>query len=108
MRPPQPLTPIKRRVLDAIRLIAGIAPSLDEIAARVGLRAKSAVSRHLDALEAAGHIERGIGRRNIRLCGDQYVENLAEAIDGWLGDVTSIHLSTGEKAELVQFLKSRI
>lgn len=47
----------------------GLAPSVREIAAAVGLKSTSTVQYHLDALEEAGYIERSSQlKRTIRIC----------------------------------------
>lgn len=68
------LTPVRRRVLDAIRLLGarGYAPSLAEIARVVGLEHRSAAAYHVRALVKAGLVTRTKGAaRSYRVAGGQ-------------------------------------
>lgn len=68
----RPLTPRQAAVLAAIEeLSAGdIAPSLREIADRVGLRSLATVSKHVDHLRAKGYVRTELNqRRSIMLTG---------------------------------------
>lgn len=54
----------------------GIAPSVREIGAAVGLRSTSSVQYNLDALESAGYIKRDANlKRTIRICGSSEAVN---------------------------------
>lgn len=64
----------------------GVTPSVREICTAVGLRSTSSVQANLDALEAAGYIERPpMLKRVIRICG--MAENVAQV--PLLGTVTA-------------------
>lgn len=59
----------------------GYPPTVREIAQHCGFRSTQAVSRHLDALEGLGLIQRGVGARSLRLAArSQDSEGGAEAI----------------------------
>ena len=54
------LTPTLARTLAAIEAMTkelGCAPSFDELAARLGIRSKGAVYRHIKALRERGHVD---------------------------------------------------
>ncbi|MBV9852343.1 MAG: transcriptional repressor LexA [Armatimonadetes bacterium] len=64
------LTDKQRQILETIRRgieKRGHAPTLREIGATVGLSSSCTVKKHLDSLEAKGHIRRGRYKRSIEL-----------------------------------------
>ena len=66
------LTKTQQKVFDYIKEIIderGLAPSVREIGAAVGLKSTSTVQYNLNALESAGYIERDpVLKRTIRIC----------------------------------------
>ncbi|MBQ4604593.1 MAG: repressor LexA, partial [Clostridia bacterium] len=56
----KPITPIQQKIYEFLVETAknGMTPSVREIGAAVGLRSTSSVQANLDALEAAGYIQR--------------------------------------------------
>jgi len=61
----EPLTRHQQRVLDALREFVrnGRAPTLDELAAALGLRSRGSLHKHIRALEQAGLVRPANGRR---------------------------------------------
>ena len=70
-RGPHPLTPAQHRLYDQLAAAIrthGIAPSVRELQALLGVHSPTSVIHHLDALEAKGWIARKAGKaRAIRL-----------------------------------------
>jgi SOS-response transcriptional repressor LexA len=66
------LTKAEKAVLDAVRELTagGLAPTYDEIAARLGLRSRGQVAGHVHALRKKGRIEAGRQSRSIRIIDD--------------------------------------
>ena len=68
----KPITPIQQRIYEFLleRAKDNMTPSVREIGAAVGLRSTSSVQANLDALEAAGYIQRPpMLKRCIRIVG---------------------------------------
>lgn len=74
----KPISDSQRKIYEFLveKAKEGITPSVREICAAVGLRSTSSVQANLDALEAAGYIERPpMLKRVIKICG--MAENVA-------------------------------
>ena len=68
----KPITPIQQKIYEFLleRAKDNMTPSVREIGAAVGLRSTSSVQVNLDALEAAGYIQRDpLLKRSIRIMG---------------------------------------
>lgn len=84
----KPINESQRKIYEYLvdRAKEGITPSVREICAAVGLRSTSSVQANLDALEAAGYIERPpMLKRVIKICG--MADNVAQV--PLLGTVTA-------------------
>ncbi len=84
----KPISESQRKIYEFLveKARDGITPSVREICAAVGLRSTSSVQANLDALEAAGYIERPpMLKRVIRICG--MADNVAHV--PLLGTVTA-------------------
>ena len=67
------LTNREREILDMIsrlRQVQGYPPTLQEIGDAVGIGTRAGVHRHLGALEKKGYLDRGAGRRSLKLLRD--------------------------------------
>ena len=73
------LTRRQREILDFLRDNAGLfehPPTLDELCAMLGLRSRGSLHKHVQALVAAGFVERMAGQhRGIRVIADEPVED---------------------------------
>lgn len=84
----KPISESQRKIYEFLveKARDGVTPSVREICAAVGLRSTSSVQANLDALEAAGYIERPpMLKRVIRICG--MADNVAHV--PLLGTVTA-------------------